>query len=120
VKQGKKAFKQLLIMPHLNTIKPKELLPGFLGKFIHGKESTLTIWEIKKGSVLPQHHHVHEQITFILEGELQMTIGSETKLLTAGDAHVILSNVPHSAVAITDCKVVDSFSPARTEYQNDT
>lgn len=106
-------------MQHLSAIKPKELLPGFFGKFIHGEQSTLTFWEIKKGSVLPQHHHVHEQITYIVEGMLEMIISDEKLLLTAGCTHVILSNIPHSAVAITDCKVIDSFSPARTEYQND-
>ena len=104
-------------MQHLNNITAKEIRPGFFGKMVHGDKSTLTFWDIKKGSMLEEHHHVHEQITHILEGELAMIIGGEPMLLTAGMVHVIPSNVPHSAVANTDCKVIDSFAPARDDYR---
>jgi len=104
-------------MQHLDEIETRELRPGFFGKFIHGDKSTLTIWNIKKGSVLNTHHHVHEQITYVIEGTLEMKIGEETLTFTAGNTHVIPSNVPHSAIAITDCRVIDSFSPARDDYR---
>jgi len=104
-------------MQHLDEIETRELRPGFFGKFIHGDKSTLTIWNIKKGSVLNTHHHVHEQITYVIEGTLEMKIGEETLTFTAGNTHVIPSNVPHSVIAITDCRVIDSFSPARDDYR---
>jgi len=95
----------------------KEFFPGFSGRFIHGETSTLAFWEITKGSVLKEHAHMHEQITYIIAGEIEMTIGGEKILFKAGSTHVIPSGVPHSAVAITDCKVIDSFSPARDDYR---
>jgi quercetin dioxygenase-like cupin family protein len=104
-------------MQHLNDISAKEIRPGFFGKMVHGDKSTLAFWEIKKGSVLDEHRHYHEQITHILEGELKMKIGGEEYLLMPGAVHVIPSNVPHSAIALTDCKVIDSFSPAREDYK---
>ncbi len=104
-------------MQHLNDIVTKELRPGFFGKLIHGDKSTLAIWEIKKGGELQTHHHFHEQITYVLEGILQMKIGDHEYTFTAGTVHVIPSDIPHSAIAITDCKVVDSFSPARDDYR---
>lgn len=104
-------------MENLSNIPAKELRPGFFGKMVHGDSSTLTFWEIKKGSAMPEHHHVHEQITFIMEGELEMVIGGEKYLLTPGNVHVIPSNVPHSAFAVTDCRVIDSFAPARDDYR---
>jgi quercetin dioxygenase-like cupin family protein len=52
-----------------------------------------------------------------VEGELEMIIGGEKYLFTPGTVHVIPSNVPHSAYAITDCKVIDAFSPARDDYR---
>lgn len=104
-------------MIHINDISAKELIPGFLGKFLHGEKHTLAFWDIKKGSVLPEHQHIHEQITYIIEGELEMTIGGERFLLTTGMAHIIPSGIPHSANATHDCKVIDSFSPAREEYK---
>jgi quercetin dioxygenase-like cupin family protein len=104
-------------MQHLNDIPGKEFIPGFTGRFVHGVQSTLSFVDIKKGSRLPEHKHVHEQITHIVSGELEMIIGGEKYLFTAGTVHVIPSNVPHSAHAITDCKVIDAFSPARDDYK---
>jgi quercetin dioxygenase-like cupin family protein len=104
-------------MEHLDNISSHELIPGFFGKFVHGKQSTLAFWEIKKDCIMPVHQHPHEQITHILSGELEMTIGGETMLFTAGTVHVIPSNTPHGAIAKTDCKVIDAFSPARDEYR---
>jgi quercetin dioxygenase-like cupin family protein len=104
-------------MQHLNDIPVKNTLPGFFGKMVHGETSSLVFWDIKKGGISPEHHHVHEQITYILEGELEMVIGGEKILFTAGCVHVIPSHVPHSALAITDCKIIDSFAPARDDYR---
>jgi quercetin dioxygenase-like cupin family protein len=104
-------------MQHLGDIPVNQLRPGFFGKMVHGESSSLIFWDIKQGSVLPEHAHVHEQITYIAEGEMEMVIGGIKYLLTAGSVHVIPSLVPHSAVAITDCRVIDSFAPARDDYR---
>lgn len=84
---------------------------------VHGESSTLTFWEARAGSTVPEHHHVHEQITFVLEGELEMKIGGVEYLLTPGSVHVIPSHIPHSAYARTDCRMIDSFVPVREDYR---
>jgi unsaturated pyranuronate lyase len=104
-------------MHYLNDITPTEFLPGFQGRFVHGEASTLSYVTITRGSRLPTHQHMHEQITHIVEGELEMIIGEEKFLFKPGSVHVIPGNVPHSAIAITDCKVLDFFSPARDDYR---
>ncbi|MEO5685107.1 MAG: cupin domain-containing protein [Chitinophagaceae bacterium] len=104
-------------MQHLESIPARELRPGFFGKFIHGDKGTVTVWEIAKGSVLETHQHMHEQITYVLDGELDMIIGGIHYLFTAGMTHVIPSDTPHSATALTDVKVIDFFSPARDDYR---
>ncbi len=104
-------------MQHLKDLQPKELAPGLTGYYAHGTNMTLGLVEIKAGSNLPLHQHLHEQITYILEGELDMTIGGQPCSLTAGMYYVIPSNVPHGAVAVTDCKVIDVFNPVREDYK---
>lgn len=104
-------------MQKIKDIKAKELAPGLTGYYAHGTNMTLGWVEIKAGSNLPLHQHPHEQITYILEGQLDMTIGGEYCPLTAGMYYVIPSNVPHGAVAITDCKVIDAFNPVREDYR---
>ena len=104
-------------MPHLEEIKAREIIPGFFGRFVHGAQSTLAFWDIKKGSVMPEHHHLHEQITYVAEGVIEMAIGGERFLFTRGMSHVIPPHTPHSAIAIEDCTIIDSFSPAREDYR---
>ncbi|HMQ48706.1 MAG TPA: cupin domain-containing protein [Saprospiraceae bacterium] len=97
--------------------KEKILFPGFHARLVHGQQLSVAYVDIAQGSQLPEHHHVHEQITNILEGELEMTIGGETRICTPGTVVVIPSNVPHSARALTDCKAIDVFSPVREDYR---
>jgi quercetin dioxygenase-like cupin family protein len=106
-------------MQHLDNVKGKEIVPGIYGRFVHGDKITLSFVDIKKGSRLPEHQHPHEQVTYILEGELDMVIGGVQMLLTPGTVHVIPGNTPHSAYAITDCRVLDAFSPVREDYRID-
>ena len=105
-------------MQRIKDIKPKELVEGVTGYYAHGDKHTLGLVELKSGSVVPEHHHIHEQITYILEGQLDMTIGGESYSLTPGMYQVIPSNSPHSAIAATDCKAIDTFSPVRDDYKS--
>ena len=104
-------------MDLIKNIQAKNLAPGITGHYAHGDKVTFGFVELKKGSSVPVHHHIHEQITYIIEGQLDMVIGGEAFSLTDGMYHVILSNTPHSAVAITDCKVIDIFGPVREDYK---
>jgi len=104
-------------MDLIKNIKPKELAPGITGYYAHGEKSSLGYLELKKGSQVPLHSHINEQITYIIEGQLDMMIGGVACSLTDGMYHVIHANVPHSAIAITDCKVIDAFSPVREDYK---
>jgi quercetin dioxygenase-like cupin family protein len=66
---------------------------------------------------MPMHHHPHEQITCILDGELEMEIGGVQMILTPGMIQVIPSKTPHSAKVTRDSIVIDIFSPVREEYK---
>jgi quercetin dioxygenase-like cupin family protein len=104
-------------MQNIKDLKPKDLVTGITGYYAHGTNMTLGYVEIKAGSDLPVHQHPHEQITYIIEGQLDMTIGGNPCSLTTGMYYVIPSNVPHGAFAATDCKVIDVFNPTRDDYR---
>ena len=104
-------------MQKIKDITPKELMPGITGYYAHGENMTFGFVELKAGSIVPLHQHIHEQTTYILDGQLDMVIGGNPCSLTAGMYHVISSNTPHSAIAKTDCKVIDVFSPVREDYK---
>ena len=104
-------------MKQIKDIPPKELVPGITGYYAHGDKMTFGYVELEAGSSIPLHHHVQEQITYILEGELEMQIGEQPCLLSAGMYQVIPSDLPHAAIARTNCKVIDAFSPVREDYK---
>lgn len=101
----------------LSGVEEKEIIKGFFGKMIHTDNMTVAHFRVLAGSELPEHHHVHEQVTNVLSGELEMTVGGKTHVCKAGEVIVIPSNVPHSARALTDCRLVDVFQPAREDYK---
>ena len=102
----------------ISEIPQKDLVKGIKGRYFHTNSNTVGFVDIEKGSILPAHSHVHEQITQITEGQLEMTIDGETQILEPGIITLIPSNVVHSAVALTDCKVTDIFFPVREDYRH--
>jgi quercetin dioxygenase-like cupin family protein len=103
-------------MQPIKNIAPKELVKGIAGYYAHGANMTFGYIEITAGTNMAIHQHVHEQITYIIEGQLDMVIGGQACSLTAGMYYVIPSNVPHGAFAVTDCKLIDVFNPVREDY----
>ena len=104
-------------MQQIKDITPKELMEGVTGYYSHGKNMTFGLVELKAGAIVPLHQHVHEQITYILEGQLDMNIDDVDYSLIPWCHHVISSDVWHSAIAVTDCKAIDVFGPVREEYK---
>lgn len=104
-------------MQTIKSIKPKELFPGITGYYTHGEQITFGYIDLKKGSTVPMHQHIHEQTTYIISGHLDMNIGGVQYLLTPGMVHVIPSNTLHNAIAIEDTVAIDTFSPVREDYK---
>jgi quercetin dioxygenase-like cupin family protein len=106
-------------MPFVQTIDlaSRELVPGFTARFIHTNNVTLGYVTIAAGSILPEHSHMHEQVTHVLEGKLELTIDGEKNIVEPGRVAVIPSGAKHSAVALTDCKALDVFQPVREDYK---
>ena len=101
----------------LDQIRQAEIIPGFHGRFIHSEQMTLAQWRIEANAAAPEHAHPHEQICIVLEGRLELSLGSQRNVMEAGSVAVIPSTVPHSARALTACKVIDMFHPAREDYR---
>ena len=106
-------------MPFKTTKKVEiiEPFPGYEGKAIHSKNMTVVYWDIKADKPFDKHSHPNEQITVMIEGQMEITIDTKTQILKAGDMLAIPPDVIHFGKAITDCKVVDVFYPVREDYK---
>jgi quercetin dioxygenase-like cupin family protein len=99
-----------------NTKNKVKIWDGINGSLYHSDQMTFAHIIIDKGAILPEHQHLHEQWMHLLTGEIEFTIGGETKMLTDGMIAYIPCNIPHSARAITECKVIDCFYPVREDF----
>ena len=102
---------------NIKNLKQREIIPGFNGKFVNGENITWAFWDIKKDSSIPEHFHIHEQIMHVISGDFEFTINGLTSVFSEGDTIVIPSNIPHRGKALTNCKIMDVFSPKREEYK---
>ncbi|MDA2924562.1 cupin domain-containing protein [Acidobacteria bacterium AH-259-L09] len=101
----------------LSKIKPQEIFPGTRIRAPYGEKLMLSYVEIDEGAEVPLHSHPHEQGGVVLKGQMELTIGSETKVLKPGSLYLIPSNMPHKATALAGpVKALDVFSPIREDY----
>ena len=103
---------------------PREKVSAMLDRrLITGDRMMLAHVYLKKGCVVPKHHHENEQLTYILEGALHFWIGEDEKeevVVRAGEVLHIPSNVLHKAEALEDTLDVDVFCPPREDWLNKT
>lgn len=97
--------------------KGKSPLSGFTFKEVHLENLMMTWVEMDPGSILPEHSHEHEQISLVVQGKLELTVGGETRVLKKGEVAVVPSKVRHSGRVLEEPTVaVDAWNPIRTDY----
>ncbi len=80
-----------------------------------GEQMMAVAVRFEKGAIGALHHHPHEQLTVVSSGKFKFSIGSQERLVQAGDTLYMPSNVPHSAVALEAGELLDIFTPLRLD-----
>ena len=108
-------------MPHFDipSTPPQRLAPGITIRTAWGEQIMLSFLDFETaGATVPLHQHVHEQMGMGLEGEFELVIAGEARLIRRGDVYLIPSGVAHSATAVGGpARALDIFSPPRDEYK---
>ena len=100
-----------------NRMESEQLNPKVRRKHIHTQNMTIARLEIEKSAVVPEHHHVHEQVATVERGALKFFIEGREEIIRAGESIAIPPNVPHAVEALEDTVVVDVFAPSRDDWQ---
>ena len=107
-------------MEYFDSFKTKKgisPLRGFIFKEAHLDNVMITWVEMEPGSILPEHKHDHEQISLVIEDELELKVGEKTMVMRKGDVAVVPSQVIHSGRVMEKFTVaVDAWHPVRTDY----
>jgi quercetin dioxygenase-like cupin family protein len=98
-------------MPH------QKLMDNIHGAISHSDQLTVGYITLEAGAQLPEHSHIHEQWSHVVEGELDFVLGDEKQIMTKGMSVYIPSNIPHSAKAISKCVLIDTFLPVREDFK---
>ncbi len=73
------------------------------------------VW-FEEGSQGYIHEHFHSQVTYVVEGEFDVTVGNNTKTLMAGDCFFMEPNIRHGAICRRAGILIDVFSPMREDF----
>jgi quercetin dioxygenase-like cupin family protein len=97
--------------------------PSMVRRVVTGEGMTVAkIW-FKDGFLVPQHSHVHEQITQVIKGKMRFWFGAdraEEVDVGPGGVVVIPSGVPHEALCIGDVEEMDMWTPRRDDWLDGT
>lgn len=72
--------------------------------------------KFEKGGVGTAHTHKHTQVTYVVSGAFEFTIGDEKKVVKAGDALYMEPNVEHGCVCLEAGLLIDCFNPYRNDF----
>ncbi len=106
-------------MPHYSwdAVELEQLNPLLARRAIFSQNMTIARLDLRKGATVPEHHHVHEQISIVEKGALKFFIHGGEQIVRAGEILTIPSNAPHSVEVLEDSVVLDVFSPSRDDWR---
>ncbi|EJG0469284.1 TPA: cupin domain-containing protein, partial [Vibrio parahaemolyticus] len=70
----------------------------------------------EEGAIGAMHSHPHEQLTYVLSGEFEFTIGDEKKIVKTGDTMYKEPNIEHGCVCLKAGVLIDTFTPMRKDF----
>ena len=82
----------------------------------YGEKTLMTEFRLRKDALLPRHSHPHEQIGYLVEGRMRLSIGTEEREVETGDSWCIPGGVEHGAHILEDSVAVEVFAPVRDDY----
>ncbi len=99
------------------NIELEDLGEGVKRKILAHSENMMTVEvHFDEGAIGAMHSHPHEQITYVLSGEFEFTIGGESKIVKAGDTMYKKPDIVHGCTCLKAGVLLDNFTPMRKDF----
>ncbi|CAM4372933.1 cupin domain-containing protein [Vibrio agarivorans] len=99
------------------NIKLEDLGEGISRKVLAHNDNMMAVEvHFESGAIGAMHSHPHEQLTYVLSGKFEFTIGDETKVVEAGDTMYKEPNIEHGCVCLEAGILIDNFTPMRKDF----
>ena len=103
-----------------NGVDRHTLFPGVAIHAIGGEQVMLCHVAYEPGTTVRRHSHpTAEQVMWIVEGDVTMTIGDETKTLGAGDVVVVNRGIEHELTTEGGMTFVEALAPVLRDHVPD-
>lgn len=93
----------------LKLPEPDVPVKGVVGKMLQGDRGQAVWFTIEAGAEIPPHSH-GDQWGVVLDGEMELTIGGQTRRYRPGDSYFISAGTVHGAKFSQRCRVFDLFA----------
>ena len=104
----------------IEAVGPLRIWDDVVAREVHGQQTTLAVVELEPEALVPEHHHVSEQLGLVIEGSVRFRVADEETELGPGGTWNIPSDVPHEVRAGAEgAVVIDVFSPTRESDWSD-
>ena len=101
-------------------IEEYEFVPGVHIKAIGGEQVLMCLVRYEPGKQVPRHSHEHtEQVMYILDGEVTMTIEDETRTLSPGDVVVVNRGLHHKLHSAGGVTFMEALAPVPLDHVPD-
>lgn len=104
-------------MKNLGTLNFGEIPITFLS---NSDAITVAELEFAPGVSATPHHHVHEEIDYVLEGTFEVNSDGKKDIFTKGDLLDVSSDVEHYITNVGDTpgKILTVWSPSRSDFMD--
>ncbi len=79
-----------------------EARPGIVGSTFHTPQLTVTMYRYSPGSTWEEHSHPQDQITTVLEGQIDFSVNGRVVRLGPGESAALPGETPHAATVPSD------------------
>lgn len=103
-----------------SELTPESIAPGRTRYLAYTGNLMMVVVDFDDGPTSkpdPPHSHPHEQISYVVSGEINLFMDHKLTRLGPGDMFTVPPNIPHSVQLLTSrVRLIDSFTPIRKDF----